>query len=311
MKITRPIITALVLGIVLSSCVPKKKYTQMTTLKNSMQDMLERRNEEIEDLKEKLAKERLATSDCEDARSELARDTAALQQKLRASAGDMSDLQASCDQLNDNYQQLKAQSSNKMRELVSQLERLQEDLSIREARLTEVESKLARRDSTMQALQDRLTDALLGFAKDGLTVDIKNGKVYVSLSNKLLFASGSTKIDANGQKALADVAQVLAGREDITIMVEGHTDDVPVSNLGQITDNWDLSVMRSTEVVRLLVENGIAPKRIIPSGRSEFLPRVAESTTEASAVNRRTEIIISPKLDELYEIISKSSTTDL
>jgi chemotaxis protein MotB len=207
-----------------------------------------------------------------------------------------------------------------MKDLVAQLEAMQGDLAAREtrikevegmlaareARLAEVEAALRARDEVMLALQKRLEDALLGFKKDGLTVEVINGKVYVSLSNKLLFASGSTQIDKNGQRALAELAAVLKDQADLTILVEGHTDDVKVTNLGQIKDNWDLSVMRSTEVVRLLVQNGVQPDRVIPGGRGEFLPKTPGSTPEARANNRRTEIVLSPKLDELYQLINKN-----
>lgn len=312
MKSIQPIVLSLVLLLAITSCVPKKKYTQMANLKNSMQDMLDRRNKELEEMKEEMAKLQAKQNDCEEARANLEKDTTALAAQLRKSENSMADLSSNCERLNTNYQQLKAKSTEKMRELVDQLEQLQNDLAQREARLaevagrlTDVEARLRQRDSVMNALQSRLADALLGFKKDGLTVEIKNGKVYVSLSNKLLFASGSTKIDKNGQKALADVAAILREQKDITIMVEGHTDDVPVSNLGQIKDNWDLSVMRSTEVVRLLVENGVPPVTLVPSGRGQTSPKAEGSTTEARASNRRTEIIISPKLDELYELVGQ------
>lgn len=290
----------------LTACVPKKKYQEMSTLKKRTQEMLDKRNKEIEKLKDEMAKLQADKNDCEDARTALEQDTTALAAKLRESDGELGALKASCKRVEDNYEQLKLRSTEKMRDLVRQLEGLQGDLAQREARLRVVEGRLQQRDSLMNSLRTRLADALLGFKKDGLTVDIKNGKVYVSLSNKLLFASGSTSIDENGQRALSDLAGILKDQEDITIMVEGHTDDVPVSNLGRIKDNWDLSVMRSTEVVRLLVENGVPNTRVIPAGRSEFIPKVAEKTTEARAANRRTEIIISPRLDALYDLIGQN-----
>lgn len=291
---------------VLGGCVSKKKYSEMEALKNRVQDMLDKRGDELTKLKAEVADLTAKNKDCEEARIGLAADTTRLAATNRKLRGDNRELDGRYDQLNANYQKLKAQSTEKMREMVDQLEGLQRDLNQREKRLAEVEGMLHQRDSIMNLLQKRVTDALLGFKDDGLTVEVKDGKVYVSLSNKLLFASGSTKIDANGQKALTGLANVLKEQKDLTIMVEGHTDDQMVSNLGQIKDNWDLSVMRSTEVVRLLVASGVESTRIIPAGRGEFIPKVAGSTPEARAANRRTEIVISPKLDELYRLIESS-----
>ncbi|HHG83749.1 MAG TPA: hypothetical protein ENJ82_03285, partial [Bacteroidetes bacterium] len=213
----------------LSGCVSKKKYQQLSTLKGNTQSLLEKKKRELEKLKGETATLRAKLNDCDEARKGLESDTTDLGARLRASERDMNSLNSSCKRMRSNYRELKSRSTAKMRDLVKQLENLQSDLGQREARLAVVEGRLRQRDSLMNSLRARLSDALLGFKKDGLTVDIKNGKVYVSLSNKLLFASGSTKIDENGQRALADLAGILKEQEDITIMVEGHTDDVPVS----------------------------------------------------------------------------------
>ena len=294
---------ALVIG--LSGCVSKKKYNDLSTLKNSTQDLLKAAKRDIRELEGENAELKQELADCEDAKSQLARDTTQLIQKQDELRGKLASLEASCDQLKGNYDQLKNRSTEKLRDMMDQLEGLQTDLREREARLAEVERRLQERDSVVNALRERISDALLGFKDKGLTVDVRNGKVYVSLSNKLLFASGSTRIDNQGKEALRGLAEALSEQDDISIMVEGHTDDVPVSNLGDIKDNWDLSVMRSTEVVRILVEAGLSPTRVIPSGRSEFLPKAEGKTTEARASNRRTEIIISPRLDELFDLINK------
>jgi chemotaxis protein MotB len=292
----------------------------MENLKNKVQQMLDKKNDELKKMQAELADMKGQLADCEKSRKALEQDTAKYGRSHRDMQSSLAEMKSSCDQLNKNYQQLKERSTEKMRELLDQLEAMQRDLNaretrlaevektlaLREARLQEVEGLLAARDSAMQALRKRIEDALLGFQKDGLTVEVIDGKVYVSLSNKLLFASGSTQIDKNGKNALTELARVLKDQADLTIMVEGHTDDVKVTNLGQIKDNWDLSVMRSTEVVRILVENGVQPTRIVPSGRGEFIPKVAGATTEARASNRRTEIILSPKLDELFQLINDS-----
>lgn len=306
MKTVKMTLTLLLVTLLATGCVSKKKFQEMQTLKNQIQDLLESEKKEKADLQAKLNETNGKLKDCEDYRTRLAADSARLAQEVEDLDKSISGLKLDCDALRDNYKQLKSQSNKKVAEMMDQLEALQRDLRAREARLAEVEAGLRQRDSVMNALRQRVADALLGFKDQGLTVEIRDGKVYVSLSNKLLFASGSTKIDKRGQEALRELARVLVAQKDLSIMVEGHTDDVKVTNLGDIKDNWDLSVMRSTEVVRILTDAGLEATRVIPSGRGEFVPKVAGSTPEARAANRRTEIIISPKLDELYQLINNS-----
>ncbi len=204
--------------------------------------------------------------------------------------------------LNDKYGAL----SNSLTASSSKVEALSSDLKKREARLKEVEDALHKRDEATNALKDKLQKALLGFQENGLTVEIKNGKVYVSLTDKLLFPSGSIVIDARGKQALEQLAIVLNKEPDINIAVEGHTDDKKVINLGQIKDNWDLSVLRSTSVCRYLTEvEKIDPHRLTATGKSQYQPVDPDNTTEARTKNRRIEIILSPKLDELYNLIKQ------
>jgi chemotaxis protein MotB len=206
--------------------------------------------------------------------------------------------------LNSTYMESRSKNSEEMTRLIDSLENLQKDIYTREQRLRDVEQNLSTRDSMLSRLKNSLNDALLGFNGTGLTINIRNGKVYVSLSNQLLFSSGKTDIDKHGKEALLELAQVLNNQPDLNILVEGHTDNVPVSDLGSIKDNWDLSVLRATEVVRYLTKEGeVDPKRIIASGRSEYFPVDEGSTPEARAKNRRTEIILTPKLTELFELI--------
>lgn len=180
------------------------------------------------------------------------------------------------------------------------------DLQKREARLKEVEDILKKRDEATNALKNKLQKALLGFQASGLTVDIRNGKVYVSLTDKLLFPSGSITIDDKGKQALKQLAEVLNKEPDINMAVEGHTDDKKVKNLGQIKDNWDLSVLRATSVTRYLTEvEMVDPHRLTATGKGEFQPIDAAGTDEARTRNRRIEIVLTPKLDELYNLITK------
>ena len=188
------------------------------------------------------------------------------------------------------------------------LEELLFELDQRNARLIELEKILRKKDSVVLALKDNVSSALMGFKNDGLTVSLKNGKVYVSLEEKLLFGTGSTSVSPSGVNALKKLGQVLERNTDINIMIEGHTDDVPYkSDSGPIKDNWDLSVKRATSVVRILLDNSsINPKRLIASGRGESMPVDPVKTTEARRKNRRTEIILTPKLDELFKILENN-----
>jgi chemotaxis protein MotB len=187
------------------------------------------------------------------------------------------------------------------------LERLKNELDSRNVRLIELENILAKKDSAVNALKHKVSEALLGFENQGLTVSEKNGKVYVSLEEKLLFKSGSTEVDAKGAAALKKLVKVLEQNTDINIMIEGHTDDVPVIPGSAFQDNWDLSVQRATAIVRILLDGSkINPKRLTASGKGEFMPVDSRKTAEARQKNRRTEIILTPKLDELFKILESN-----
>ena len=145
---------------------------------------------------------------------------------------------------------------------------------------------------------------MLGFEGKGLTITQKNGKVYVSLDESLLFASGSTKVEDKGVEAIKKLAKVLEQEQEINILVEGHTDDVPMKGSGDIKDNWDLSVMRATSIVKIITGNSkVNPIRITAAGRGEYFPIDPSKTAEARKKNRRTEIILVPKLDELLKVL--------
>ncbi len=187
------------------------------------------------------------------------------------------------------------------------LERLKTELDSRNARLIELENILTKKDSAVNALKHKVSQALLGFENQGLTVSQKNGKVYVSLEEKLLFKSGSTEVDSKGVNALKKLANVLEQNPDINIMIEGHTDDVPVIPGSAFKDNWDLSVQRATAIVRILLDGSrIDPKRLTASGKGEFMPVDSRKTSESRQKNRRTEIILTPKLDELFKILENN-----
>ena len=184
------------------------------------------------------------------------------------------------------------------------LSKLSDELNQREARIKELENILKQKDETTNQLKKKLQDALFTFENKGLSIHIKNGKVYVSMEENLLFDVGKTNVSPKGIEALKSLAKVLEQNPDINIMVEGHTDDIPMKGSGEIKDNWDLSVMRATSVTKIILTNGkIDPKRIIAAGRGEFLPLDPSKTPEARKKNRRTEIILTPKLDELFKVL--------
>ncbi len=172
------------------------------------------------------------------------------------------------------------------------------------ARVAELERSLAARDRALGALRQKVSGALTGFDGKGLSVSAREGKVYVSMDDKLLFRSGSFEIEPVGAEAVRELAAVLAANTDINIMVEGHTDDVPYRGNGPLQDNLDLSAKRATTVTRLILENeDIDPARVISAGRGEWLPLTLGTSPDARARNRRTEIILTPKLDELLQIV--------
>ncbi len=184
------------------------------------------------------------------------------------------------------------------------VERLRAELEERNQRLVELEQILNAKEAQMKSLRDAISTALYGFEKEGLSVYTKDGMVYVSMDEKLLFSTGSIQVDPRGVQALKTLAGVLEVNPDIKITVEGHTDDVPVRTNPSFADNWDLSVKRATSIVRILLDNSsIDPTRLVASGRGEFLPVDPAGTPEARQKNRRTEIILTPRLDELYQLL--------
>ncbi len=198
--------------------------------------------------------------------------------------------------------------SSQLNKQKSDLEVLSSQLKQREQRVNELETILKNKDQAVLDLKKKLQDALFNFENKGLTITQKNGKVYVSMDESLLFASGKTSVEPKGIEALKNVAKVLEQNKDINVMVEGHTDDVPMSGKGEIKDNWDLSVMRATSVTKIMLQNApsLDPKRITSSGRGEFFPIDPAKTEEARKKNRRTEIILTPKLDELFKVLENN-----
>jgi chemotaxis protein MotB len=226
-----------------------------------------------------------------------------LNTKLNSSTQQNRNLNEQLTDLNRRYNSLINESLSQSEQYNEALRLKNQELLERERRLAEMQSIIARQDSITQRLNNIVRNALLGFNSDELSVELRNGKVYVSMSNKLLFSSGSAAVEAKGREALQALAVVLNNNPDIDVLVEGHTDNVPIRT-NQFRDNWDLSVIRATSIVRILtVDFNVAPLRVTASGKGEFMPKADNSTPEGRALNRRTEIILSPKLDELMKML--------
>jgi chemotaxis protein MotB len=315
------------------SCVPPTRFKALQSESLTCQeerDRLKAENENIsvenKELRSKLAlaekilekagrdtlKWKIEVTRLSDQNSRLNKDYSDLQEAqqalLKGSEGEirrlMDELQVSQKDLLKRENELNKTSAD-VAARKTDLEKLQAELNQRNARLEELEKVLKSQESVLTSLKKKVSDALLGFENQGLTVTQKNGKVYVSLDEKLLFKSGSTVVDPKGVSALKNLSRVLEQNADINVMIEGHTDDVPIIGGSQFKDNWDLSVLRATSIVRILLsDSSINPQRFTTAGRSQYQPVDPAKTTEARQKNRRTEIILSPKLDELYKLIN-------
>lgn len=233
-----------------------------------------------------------------------------LKENIEGLKGNISDLNKSITEIEKKYNELSGEKLSESEQFNLALKQKSEELkekerilAEREKMLNELRQVIARQDSITNRLNNVLRDALLGFKSDELSVEIKNGKVYVSMSDKLLFKSGSAAVEAKGKEAIKLLADVLDKNPDIDILIEGHTDNVPIKT-AVYRDNWDLSVARATSIVRILTdEYKIVPTRLTASGKGEFWPRATNETPEGRASNRRTEIILSPKLDEIMQLL--------
>lgn len=326
----KPLLWATCLALTLSSCVSKKKFDSLTEEKNSLakdnQKLLDRIDSlgfQSMDLKSQLELSRKMADALRKDSVECAEQIAQLKKNNKEQSAKMAELVRSSENSLAANQSENARLAAKLRTTEAQLEQkaknlsereaetsrlaqelsaTRKDLEAREKKLKELESILSRKDSVVNALQRTVTRALNGFTGSGLNVTKKNGKIYVSLSEQLLFASGSRQVEARGKQALKELAKVLENNTDINVMVEGHTDDV-----GETYYNWDLSVERATSIVRIITEGTkIDPLRITAAGRGKYSPIDPAKTPEARSKNRRTEIILTPKLDDLFSIIESN-----
>ncbi len=323
------------IALFMTSCVSLKKYQEMEASQNTCMDENKTLKGKVMEYVTKLT-ELTATADRLKKHNEiLVSDSMKNGAQLRDLTQKYQELSQSYDTLFSNNAKLMKGNKFETQKLISELEKtkealqkkedalkkleseldaklanlneLQSKLDEKQQRLNELQSILDKKDSAVKALKTKVSDALLGYENNGLTVKQMNGKVYVSMDEALLFASGKYEVTPKGADALKKLSKVLESNTDINIMVEGHTDNVPYKGTDQILDNWDLSVKRATTVIRiLLAKTSIAPLRITAAGRSEYFPVDKANTPEARSKNRRTEIILTPKLDELLKIIESN-----
>lgn len=304
--------------VTLSGCVvSKKKYDELLAQKVRMEADLADKTSQYDK-----ASEDLTTAS--ELLQKLKEDTTNLGIDKRNTAQRLAQLERDHATLSTTYKNLLSSSGKMNRDLAQQQEqllsiqenldktrRLNDSLSTslaeREKKVHELEQVLANKDKAVQDLKNKISSALLNFKENDITVQVKNGKVYVSLAEQLLFGSGSVTVDSKGVSALQQLAAAIRDQKDINIMIEGHTDNVPISRTSQyMNDNWDLSVMRATSITRILTKAGVSPKQITASGRGEYSPLASNDTAANKQKNRRTEIIITPNLDELFKILESN-----
>lgn len=315
-------IAIIVIAATLNSCVSKKIYNELenklTDLKMENRNLLDQ-NEALNKSKNQLDLDLNSTNTERDQlkteRDKLAADYAAIEKSYKA-------LQASYAALEKNSDEALKLNMDKNRALLSQLEtkekalateqerlnKLKADLEASSNRLQELEAYIAAKDAAMNKLKETLSKSLKAFEGKGLTVEQRNGKVYVSMENKLLFETGSYTINDEGKKAVVLVGKVLSDNPDISVLIEGHTDNDKIlgSIGGGIENNWDLSTKRATTIVSILSENkGINKQNLTAAGRGEYAPLMTNDTPEGKAKNRRIEIILTPKLDEISKILNE------
>lgn len=299
---------------VFSSCVTKSKYVELESRYKTCTKDLENMTSEKIDFDNKSRELEKEVQQLSKAIEQLRSDTMTLSRRLNQSERNLTKLKKDYDDLLHNFTDLNMTNNEEVKKLMIGLDSIRTELTLREtqlkdkeARLAELQEILKQKDNEVRALKDKVMNALKGYVDKGLNVYEKNGKVYVSMDEKLLFASGSWVVGTDGILALKELIKVLEQDNDINVLIEGHTDNVPFKGSGQVKDNWDLSVMRATAVVKVLLKDSkINPLRVSAAGRGEFFPIDPADTPEARAKNRRTEIILTPKLDELFKIIESN-----
>ena len=319
-----------------TSCVTRMKYDELLTQKNKLEADKAQCDEDLLDAKTEIEQLTDKVNDLNGVVSNLKDDTLQVGIAYRKIKGLYGEVNSSYERLMTNYNRLLSNSaaeagrlgqqlSDRERELLAleknlnelsatlatkeaNINQLNEDVKTREQRVKELERVLAEKEAAVNKLKSQVNKALLGFNESDLSVEVKNGKVYVSLADQLLFKSGKYTLEAGrGKDAIKKLSEVLKTSPDINVMVEGHTDDVPMAGGNNcLGTNWDLSVLRATSIVEQLIDEGVPGNRLTASGRSQFAPVAEGTTSQARKQNRRTEIILTPKLDELFQILESN-----
>ncbi len=319
--IKRSLLALLIIG-TMSSCVSKKIYNDLENKYTDLKKENRSLADENEDLHKANAEFNEENKTLKDALEKLKAEKDKLTADCTATSNNLKTLQDSYAALEKNSNEALQTNMTKNRELLAELEgkqkalaaeqdrlnKLRDELASSSKRLSELEGMIAAKDASMKKLKETLSKALNAFEGKGLTVEQKNGKVYVSMENKLLFQTGSWAVGSEGRNAVVEVGKVLAQNPDITVLIEGHTDnDKILGNIGGgIENNWDLSTKRATAIVNILGENvGIQKKNLTAAGRGEFSPIMSNDSPEGKAKNRRIEIILTPKLDEISKMLNE------
>lgn len=316
----KKIVLLILVTFFISSCVSPKVYKDLEKKYNNLKNenrSLQDENETLLSAKTK-AENDLKTLQKNYDEAVVQRDR--LQTDYQSTKAKYNNLQASYKALEANSSASISENSKKNRELLAQLEakeqalatenaRLQElkkQLDSRSQRVAELENLIASKDAAMKELKNAISRALTDFEGKGLTVEQRNGKVYVSMENKLLFKSGSWAVGAEGKRAVQQLGKVLADNPEIAVLIEGHTDNVPYKGNTQLSGNWDLSTKRATAIVTILQSNkSINAENLTAAGRGEHAPIATNDTAEGKAKNRRIEVILTPKLDEISKLLGE------
>ncbi|MBN4084812.1 OmpA family protein [Flavobacteriaceae bacterium AH-315-B10] len=310
----------LFLTFLFTSCVSPKVYKDLEGKYNNLKKENRTLSDENETLLNAKNKAENSLKQLQKEYDEAVAQRDKLQSDYNATKSNYENLKASYDALEENSSASIAENAKKNRELLAQLEvkeqalasenlrleTLKKELENRSRRVEELESLIAAKDAAMTNLKNAISRALSDFEGKGLTIEQRDGKVYVSMENKLLFSSGSWAVGTEGRRAVQQLGNVLGDNPDIAVLIEGHTDNVPYKGSGQVKGNWDLSTKRATAIVNILRENAsINPENLTAAGRGEFAPIATNDTVEGKAKNRRIEVILTPKLDEISKLLNE------
>jgi chemotaxis protein MotB len=328
-------ISLIILSVFLiSSCITPKVYNELLDKHEIAKKNLTKNEKLILELRENLDDKERDITNLNTLVEQLRKDSIALNNDLVSCQKKYDDLSTTYDLLTSKSSRYMAEKAKETKELLGQLETTQSELfakedqlnkstleleekerklldsqnelELRSLRVAELEAIINRKDSMVTALKQKISKALIGLEGDGLTIEQRNGKVYISLEEDLLFASGKYEINQTGKQALDKLSDALSYQKDLEILVEGHTDSEPLSGSGLVKDNWDLSVMRATSVVKRLTSNtNLDPTQLVAAGRSEFVPISSNLTSEGRGENRRIEMILSPNLDDLFKLLEE------